>query len=201
MTKNNMDLWNAVSITRTTNVKKAGRLSAIDAHSQIQAATEQFGPAGKGWGWSVSDPIFPPDTNMLILKITLWHGTKDKTIEQFGGVSLIDHKKLPDTDAFKKAATDGLTKCLSYLGFNADVFLGKFDDNKYLQQSNEHFVITDFNEAVSKAPNVAAVQEAKAKYGGQLSKIGINEGQPAHAAVKAFESKLSALKQGETKNV
>jgi hypothetical protein len=27
--------------------------------------------------------------------------------------------------------TDGLTKALSHLGFNADVFLGEFDGNKY----------------------------------------------------------------------
>jgi hypothetical protein len=40
--------------------------------------------------------------------------------------------KNPDTDAFKKASTDGLTKLLSHLGFNADVFLGMFDDNKYI---------------------------------------------------------------------
>jgi hypothetical protein len=36
-----------------------------------------------------------------------------------------------DEDAPKKAMTDGLTKALSHLGFNADVFLGKFDGNKY----------------------------------------------------------------------
>ena len=44
-----------------------------------------------------------------------------------------DHKK-PDTDCMKKATTDGLTKGLTYFGFNADVFLGKFDDNKYVEE-------------------------------------------------------------------
>ena len=38
-----------------------------------------------------------------------------------------------DDDAPKKAITDGLTKAISHLGFNADVFLGKFDGNKYTQ--------------------------------------------------------------------
>jgi hypothetical protein len=46
-------------------------------------------------------------------------------------VSKLD--KVPDTDAYKKASTDGLTKALSHLGFNADVFLGQFDDNKYVE--------------------------------------------------------------------
>jgi len=36
------------------------------------------------------------------------------------------------SDAYKKVYTDALTKALSRLGFNADVFLGKFDDNKYV---------------------------------------------------------------------
>ena len=189
MTKNNMDLWDKVSKTRTENVKKAGRLSAIDAYSQVQAATEQFGPAGQGWGWSISDPIFPPDSNVLILKITLWHGTKDQTIEQFGGASLVDYKKLPDDDAFKKAATDGLTKCLSYLGFNADVFLNLFSDNKYLKETENHFSLVDFNEAVAKANSLQELQNAKQQYGSALIKIGINENEPAYDAIQAFKSK------------
>lgn len=97
---------------------------------QIQMATEQFGEAGKGWGWSFSEPIFSSGT--VVIKCTLWHGDKGHTIEHFGQKNL-EFKGKPDEDAFKKAATDGLTKCLSYLGFNADVFLGKFDDNKYVE--------------------------------------------------------------------
>ena len=40
-------------------------------------------------------------------------------------------KAKTNDDAPKMALTDGLTKAISHLGFNADVFLGKFDDNKY----------------------------------------------------------------------
>ena len=39
-----------------------------------------------------------------------------------------------DDDFMKKVATDALTKGLSKLGFNADVFMGKFDDNKYVNK-------------------------------------------------------------------
>lgn len=39
-----------------------------------------------------------------------------------------------DTDALKKARTDGTTKCLSLLGFNADIFLGLWDDSKYVAE-------------------------------------------------------------------
>ena len=69
----------------------------------------------------------------IVAEVTLWHGKKDHQIVQFGQKRL-NSSKGPDEDAVKKAVTDGLTKCLSYLGFNADVFLGKFDDNKYVEK-------------------------------------------------------------------
>lgn len=44
-----------------------------------------------------------------------------------------------DNDAFKKATTDALTKLISHLGFNADVFMGQFDDNKYVEKMRAEF--------------------------------------------------------------
>ena len=41
---------------------------------------------------------------------------------------------MANSDIFKKATTDALTKGLSVLGFNADVFLGLWDDNKYVKE-------------------------------------------------------------------
>jgi hypothetical protein len=38
-------------------------------------------------------------------------------------------------DAPKMAITDGLTKALSHIGCDADIFLGKMDGNKYDQDS------------------------------------------------------------------
>jgi hypothetical protein len=40
-------------------------------------------------------------------------------------------------DAPKMSVTDGLTKALSHLGFNADVFLGEYDGNKYAADSGK----------------------------------------------------------------
>ena len=42
-------------------------------------------------------------------------------------------------ECHKKLRTDALTKSLSMLGFNADVFMGKFDDNKYVAKMNKEF--------------------------------------------------------------
>ena len=55
-------------------------------------------------------------------------------------------EKKKDTDCMKKATTDGLTKCLSFLGFNADIFLGKFDDCKYVQQVTEEFATVELDD-------------------------------------------------------
>ena len=43
----------------------------------------------------------------------------------------------------KKATTDALTKLLSRLGFNADVFLGLYDDNKYVEQVASEFAAAE----------------------------------------------------------
>lgn len=145
-TNDNMYIWEQVSKTdpdHTKRVEQRGGFTAIDAMYQIQSATQIFGPAGDGWGWEFSDPMFPGN-NTVVIKCKLWHKGGVQPIEQYGQKSLnVFNKKLgkevPDEDAFKKAATDALTKCLSYLGFNADVFLGRFDDNKYVEQVREEF--------------------------------------------------------------
>ena len=151
-----MALWNLVEKTDPAHTKKVkfGRgFTAIDPHSQVMNATKVFGPAGDGWGWTVLRVEYTP-TNDIAILVGLWvkeHCFRDghlatrshenPGIQQWGQASLFidaaESKK--DTDAFKKALTDGLTKCLSYLGFNADVFLGKFDDNKYVQDMNNEF--------------------------------------------------------------
>jgi hypothetical protein len=153
MTKKNTELWDAVCTTdpdHTKHVGQRGGFTAIDAMYQIQEATKQFGPAGQGWGWDFD--LQWPQNDTIIAVVTLWHGKKEQTVTQCGQKKL-NTAKGPDEDAAKKAVTDGLTKCLSYLGFNADVFLGKFDDNKYVEAMKvEHNpVAKEFNEWVKQA--------------------------------------------------
>lgn len=202
-TNKNMALWDNVSKTdpkHTKTVNKGYKVTAIDQMYQIQMATEQFGPAGKGWGWTISDPIFPPN-NTVAVKITLWHGSRENTIEQYGQKSLGGGK--PDEDAFKKAITDGLTKCLSYLGFNADVFLGKFEDNKYIQErireerESEHPELGQFNDAVAKAKTPDELKKLQAQFRDDLNKIG----NPAQPAIKAFHSKLHTLERKQANGI
>jgi len=50
----------------------------------------------------------------------------------------------PDMYAMK-VETDALTKALSKLGFNADVFMGMYDDHKYVQMMTEEFKDVDLD--------------------------------------------------------
>jgi hypothetical protein len=135
-----MKLWNQVcktDPTATKRIKQRGGFTAIDAYTQIERATEMFGPAGEGWGWTVKDIEYPPNETVAIV-IDLWHGDHANSITVIGQTDLMTRPRegtpYADQDALKKALTDAITKGLSYLGFNSDVFLGKFDDNKYVQQ-------------------------------------------------------------------
>ena len=143
----NLKLWDSVEKTNPNHTKKVtfGRaITAIDPYRQIKNATEEFGPVGIGWGWSVERVEYLP-TNELGLLIRMWHTDKSNTFDQWGQASLYIDKaeKKKDTDCFKKATTDGVTKCLSLIGFNADVFLGKFEDNKYVQELENEFAPKD----------------------------------------------------------
>lgn len=167
----NLDLWNRVCKTDPAHTKKVtfGRaITAIDPYRQVENATREFGAAGEGWGWEVKN-VQHLSTNELGILVRLWHGTPDKFIEQWGQASLFIDKAeaMKDKDCFKKATTDGITKCLSYLGFNADIFLGKYDDNKYVQDVTQEFAMKPKLDAMNTAyednkESVDCVKEALA---------------------------------------
>jgi hypothetical protein len=151
----NMSIWDAVSKTDVDHTKEVSfgrKFTAIDAHSQIMEATRLFGPVGEGWGYDneygethLQDGriIAWCDVRFWWVRTGEWEGIRTHDPKRHfgpvrGGAILQALNKdgsfkQPDTDAYKKASTDGLTKLISHLGFNADVFLGMFDDNKYVQ--------------------------------------------------------------------
>jgi hypothetical protein len=134
-----MAIWDAVSRTNPANTKRVnqrGGFTAINAQSQIMEATRQFGPVGVGWGYECGE-ITRMD-NMVIVPVTLWHGARENSFGPVFGCAEMFGQRV-DHDAPKKAMTDALTKGLSQLGFNADVFLGLYDDNKYVEAVRREF--------------------------------------------------------------
>ena len=73
----------------------------------------------------------------VLAHVSVWHGTQGNTFGPFSGCrKFFDSVKgRTAEDAPKMAVTDGLTKALSHLGFNADVFLGEHDGSKYAADS------------------------------------------------------------------
>ena len=167
----NMKLWNSVCTTDpqyTKRVNQRGGFTAIGAQSQIMEATKMFGPFGQGFG--VSDERFTSfDMEGLCLyQATLWYKFRFNIgdIREFPIHSSIKYSVngRVDDDFAKKVATDALTKGLSKLGFNADVFLGLFDDNKYVNQ------LKATASASASASNGTITDEMKAKIILELNK-------------------------------
>jgi hypothetical protein len=143
----NLIIWDAVKETDPRFTKKvsfgARQFTSIDAHYQIRRATEYFGPIGQGWKY---DCVYSTETVggvcFQFADLTI-HWKKDHDWHTYGPVRgcnmLVTPKGAVDEDAPKKAMTDALTKALSHLGFSADVFTGKFDDNKYLKQLQDKY--------------------------------------------------------------
>lgn len=145
MSKNNLELWKKVEKTNPKYTKKANvkgnNITSIAPQFQIMNATEHFGVYGVEWGfknikinlelvnltgliyWS-ADFFFPGGEFPATNSISVWRdGARTKPDDQFA----------------KKVETDSLTKCLSKLGFNADIFLGKFDDIRYVDEIKKEF--------------------------------------------------------------
>lgn len=142
---NNLDIWNKLASSDPKYLKKVSfgsrSFTAIDPQYQVRKMTEQFGPVGEGWGWH-NETQFVPLSNgdsAVVANVTVWHSSPANIFGPFTGCrKFFDAAKgrLAE-DAPKMAVTDGLTKALSHIGCDADVFLGKMDGNKYDADSNK----------------------------------------------------------------
>lgn len=164
----NLDLiWNRVRTpdpARTKTFSRSGgfRGTATNATYLAQRATELFGPCGIGWGITVLDedvieghPFLDKEGRVIghskVHKVhaKLWYifnGERGE-IEQFGQTDLVVKRSsgefFTDEEAPKKSLTDAMTKCLSLLGFAADIHLGLFDDNKYVNDARQQFAAAE----------------------------------------------------------
>jgi hypothetical protein len=157
----NIALWDSVCKTdpaHTKSFKKGGGFSgtAIKPYWLVRRATEVFGMCGIGWGWEEIENKMV--SGVWCSKISLWFlepgvsNPRRGEIEQWGqtemesereikidGKGTGNFKKFVDEEAPKKAVTDAVTKCLSYLGFAGDVHMGLFDDSKYVNEVRAEF--------------------------------------------------------------
>jgi hypothetical protein len=131
--------WEDLKTTDTRFTRPAGRFTAIDAHWQVMRMTEQFGPVGIGWNWksehSYTDKLVFASVSIAIAKASDnlwdWIGPMTSVGELYPQARL---KGAFDKEASKSVTTDALTKLMSHTGLSADVFMGRFDDNRYVDK-------------------------------------------------------------------
>jgi len=118
------------------HVDQRGGFHTIRAASQKKAATEEWGPQGGLWGLKSCKYSYLRDANgnplELCLEADFYYPDGDYGP---GGVLEGISSDLPwrsNGECRKKIRTDVITKALSELGFNDDVFQDEFGDNRYL---------------------------------------------------------------------
>lgn len=166
--KENLELWNRVEKTNPKYTKKAkvggNAITSISPQFQIMNVTEQFGSYGSAWGFKnieldyslVNTPFKKDKTEgsypnikvvgkedafmgLVVFKAIFFYPNGEFPI--INSISLFtnnDMSKIDDNFA-KKIETDALTKAISKLGFNADIFMGKFDDVRYVEEMKKEF--------------------------------------------------------------
>lgn len=158
MSTTNMRIWEQVQTTDTRYTKNAEvggqKITSLNGTAMVMKATEMFGPVGIGWGWKVLEERFDEGHEVFAgegdkriclgreightVKIQLWFmqdGQRGE-VEQYGCTRYQYKTKYgmtTDGEAPKKSLTDAIKKALSMLGFSADVFLGLFDDQNYVE--------------------------------------------------------------------
>lgn len=145
MENNNLELWRKVEKTNPNYTKQANvkgnRITSIAPQFQIMNVTEQFGIYGKKWGFKdiELDYSLVSAVGLVVFKAVFFF--PDGEFPIINSISLyMDNARTKVDDNFaKKVETDALTKAVSKLGFNADIFLGKFDDQRYLEEVKQEF--------------------------------------------------------------
>lgn len=141
-------LWTRVSVTDPAAVKpitgKDYGGNSPKPYWIVERLTDEFGPCGIGWGFTILSERFErfSDTDTLhIASVRFWYvldGQRGE-LEQIGQTkaSYTTSKGVfkVDEDAPKKSVTDALVKCASYIGFAGDIFSGRWDDSKYVAEA------------------------------------------------------------------
>ena len=149
-----LTLWNEVrkvdpAFTKEVNAPGKPNFTNIDTYYLIQTATKHFGSYGKGFGLKELsiDEVHLGDT--IIAKL---HGTffyPDGSFPVYNALKLVYKTKQGydkiDEDVYKKIITNTIGKALSYLGFGADIYMGKFEDAAYVQEVAQEFAMEEYH--------------------------------------------------------
>lgn len=145
MTATNMSIWEALKRPPAEALKTIakGRLagkSDINPMWRYRALTEQFGPCGFGWKFTI-DALWTEQAGEEIVvnaRVSLYVKHEGEWSEALPGVGgskvLIQESRGPyaNDEACKMAVTDALGTAGKPLGLSADIFFGLWDGSKYV---------------------------------------------------------------------
>lgn len=174
----NLALWDRLGKTDPKHTKafsRAGgfRGTAIKPIYTTQKMTEEFGPAGQGWG--MGEPSFQvvPGSDgqvAVFCTVALWYVTAESgdpcTVYGVGGDMVVVKQKdflRTDDEAFKKAFTDAIGNAMKHLGMSADVHMGLFDDSKYVREVAAEFADDERPPRQIEADEPKSLPKAKAR--------------------------------------
>ena len=170
MSEENLKLWKLVETTPPAHTAQANvsgqRRTTVKAIYQKERATEVFGIQGVKWGVKVGSENY-----------SRVHLDDGEILLQYEAVMFFDYEgergELPiaacimerntfkrgtenqyqkmDHEAIKKVRTDAMTKGLSELGFNADIFKGWYDQQGYSDYAAEQTANVETEKAEAKA--------------------------------------------------
>lgn len=121
------------------------RGTSPNAHYVIRCLTEMFGPVGQGFGWRVIAESIDHfgETAIHWCRIEFWHTDRANVFEAYGQTKMAYKTSKGtlkvDEDAPKKSLTDAVTKAAAQIGVAANIFLGRWDDNKYVAEVDQRF--------------------------------------------------------------
>lgn len=147
-----LNLWESLEKTDPRFAKDFNRGgfkgTAINPCYLAKKLTHCFGPCGLGWRFVLGEERYVEghilkSGDKMIIHVVRGHldwrvpgeSTWFSTGEQFGQTTFVGENKngtFTDEEAPKKSMTDVLSKCAVLLGASADVHLGQWDANKYV---------------------------------------------------------------------
>jgi hypothetical protein len=175
----NLQLWDDVCKTDpafTKDYKGPGGFEGTSVAAQyvIRQATEQWGACGDGWGYEILEdrfdeggPLLNKEGQLLAMakthtiKLSLWYmkdGEK-KFVSHYGHTPFVAANKygvVTDHEAPKKSLTDAIKKCLTMLGFTADIHMGLHDDITYVEQVRDEAALEKADNRIEEKERQAA---------------------------------------------
>ena len=207
--KDNLELWRKVEKTNPKYTKKAkvggNQITSISPQFQIMNVTEQFGSYGTTWGFkdieldfSLVSTMFQKDKTegvypnikvigkedacmgLVVFKAIFFYPNGEFPV--INSISLFTNNEMSklDDNFAKKLETDTLTKAISKLGFNADIFLGKFDDVRYIEE-----ITKEFNKPIEQPKPKVSLNETQ--FSKLMDKLIKSEKEEAQKEVKKYE--------------